>query len=102
MSDATTEIVKDGVYRLDPATPEYFENKYAQPKPRFRLEGEDVEVFGNSWMDMTGNPGCLLYAMRSAGELPLTGKVYYGKIAGLGELVHESELGELVSTDPTP
>ena len=35
----------------------------------------------------------MAYAMRSAFEkLAWSGKVYYGKVGRLGELVHESEL----------
>lgn len=72
---------------------EYFKDKYGTPNPDIRVEGTDEEVFGGSWGDQKGNPACLLYAIRAGfGKLPLSGQVYYGKINGLGELVHESEL----------
>jgi len=36
-----------------------------------------------------GNPACLEYAMRSAAERdPLNDEVVYGKIGGLGKLMH--------------
>jgi hypothetical protein len=50
-------------------------------------------VSGRSWQIMVGNPACIVYALRSAQEgLPLDDKVLYGKIEGLGHLVHISEL----------
>lgn len=53
-----------------------------------------------SWMDETGNPACLKFAMRSAfAGLPLDQEVVYGKIDGFGHLVHVSELGDVVD-DP--
>lgn len=53
-----------------------------------------VNVAGQSWMNATGNPACLGYAMRSAAAgLPLDDEVVYGKVNGLGYLVHVSELG---------
>jgi len=70
---------------------DYFKDKYGTPNPDIRIEGTDTEVFGGSWGDQNGNPACILYAIRSVG-VPLSGQVYYGKINGLGELVHESEL----------
>jgi hypothetical protein len=52
---------------------------------------------GQSWMDCNGNPTCLKYAWRSGfAGLPLDNKVIYGHINGIGHLVHESELGEVV------
>lgn len=50
-------------------------------------------VSGGSWMFAQGNPACLGYALRSGlGGLPTDNEVVYGKIAGLGHLVHVSEL----------
>lgn len=66
----------------------------------FRLEGTDREVFGGSWGDQQGNPTCLIYAVRSGlGDLPWSGNVFYGKIYGMGHLVHESELYEKEETN---
>jgi len=49
---------------------------------------------GTSWMDMQGNPACMLYAMKSGmNNLPLDNEVVYGKVDGLGHLMHVSELG---------
>ncbi len=72
---------------------EYFKKKYGTYNPKILIEDEDIKVFRDSWKWMVGNPACMLYAIRNAKEnLPINGKVYYGKIKGLGELVHESEL----------
>ena len=50
-------------------------------------------VSGKSWMFCDGNPACLAYAIRSCiGGLPTDNEVLYGKIGGLGFLVHVSEL----------
>ena len=71
----------------------YFSQKYGTPNPEIVIEDTDVNVCGRSWMDMTGNPAAMLFGMRSGTEgLPFGGAVYYGKIGGMGELVHESEL----------
>jgi len=60
---------------------------------KIKIEGLWRDVFGSSWMFANGNPACLHYAMRSAKDnLPTDDKVYYGKINGMGHLVHESEL----------
>lgn len=71
--------------------------KYGEPVI-IKIEGTDQEVFGRSWAGMSSNFAALGYGMRAAAErLPWTGNVYYGKVHGLGELVHESELGEEVA-----
>lgn len=58
-------------------------------------------VSGGSWMYAEGNPACLKYAMRSAmSGLPLDNEVVYGKIDGLGHLIHASELGEEYVPEP--
>lgn len=60
------------------------------------IEGLWKDITGKSWMYSDGNMSCLQYAMRSAKDnLPTDDKVYYGKIGGLGYLVHESELGDI-------
>lgn len=57
------------------------------------IEGLWHEIMGKSWMFTNGNPACLMYAIRSTKDnLPTDDKVYYGKINGLGYLVHESEI----------
>jgi len=86
-----TDIICGERYRIDSPSTEYFERKYGEPHPVFRVEDLDTVVFGQSWMDMDGNPACLLYAIRVV-DIPISGKVYYGKIGHLGELIHESEL----------
>ena len=77
----------------------YFKKKYGTANPIIRIEDTDRKVFGDSWMDMTGNPACLLFAMRLAQtDLPVNGEVFYGKIGYSGELVHEDELEEVKET----
>lgn len=53
-------------------------------------------VFGKSWMDCNGNPAALNYATRSAFsktiDIPTNDEVVYGKIGGLGYIVHVKEL----------
>ena len=51
-------------------------------------------VYGQSWMTSDGNPACLKYAMRAGlkDNLPTDNEVLYGKIGGLGELIHISEI----------
>ena len=75
----------------------YFENKYGTPNPTIEIEDEDMVLWPNGgWGMQQGNPACLCYAVRSGLEgIGLVGKVYYGHIDGLGELVHESELEEV-------
>lgn len=85
-----------GKYRIKGAS-KYFANKYGTSNPTIAIEGTDREVFGKFW-DVCNTPGCILYALRSGTEgIPLGGTVYYGHIegAGLGELVHESELEQI-------
>ena len=48
-------------------------------------------VAGKSWMFCNGNPACMGYAIRAVG-LPTNDEVLYGKIGGLGYLVHISEI----------
>lgn len=59
----------------------------------FRLEDWNDRVFGKSWMDMSGHPASLNYAMRAGLQrLPEDNEVVYGKIGPFGHLVHVSEL----------
>lgn len=59
----------------------------------FRLEDWWDRVSGASWMeDVFSNPACLNYATRVAFRVPPDDEVVYGKVDGLGYLVHVSEL----------
>jgi hypothetical protein len=58
----------------------------------YRVEDWWISVFGGSWMDARGNPAALAYAVRTAGSTPIDDEVLYGKIGGLGFLVHVSEI----------
>jgi len=61
-----------------------------------RIEDWWDRVGGGSWMGAKGNPACLIYAMRSGLSskinIPIDNEVLYGKINGLGYLVHIKEL----------
>ena len=74
----------------------YFIDKYGTPCPLIIIEDTDEAVFGESWKTRDGNPACIQYAVRRGFTKAIQGdgKVYYGKINGLGELVHETELIE--------
>ena len=68
------------------------------PGAKYRVENLWTEVYGKSWMISDGNPAAINYAIRVARTpIPNDDNVYYGKIDGLGYLVHESEIGEVVS-----
>lgn len=57
-------------------------------------------VAGRSWMDCDGNPAALDYAFRSVSadhDPPFSNDVVYGKIGGLGKIVHVRHLAELVA-----
>ena len=89
------KVEKNKSYRVK-GNSSYLKKKYGTPNPDIIIEDEDIAVFGGSWGDQQGNPACLLYAVRSAQDhIPFGGKVYYGKIGCLGEVVHETELTEI-------
>ena len=55
------------------------------------------KLTGGSWMDAEGNPAALIYAMRtgfSNYKVPTDNEVLYGKIGGLGHLIHVCEIDE--------
>lgn len=59
----------------------------------YRIEDYVDRVLGRSWKMCNGNPCALKYAVRSAVDnLPLDDEVLYGKIDGIGEMVHVSEI----------
>ena len=62
----------------------------------FRLEDWWINISpGKSWMDCNGNPACLNYAIRSGLlGLPFDNQVVYGKIDGLGYLIHVTEIAD--------
>ena len=50
-------------------------------------------ITGKSWKTSTGNPAALEYSLRIANtSIPLDDEVVYGKLNGLGKLVHVSEI----------
>jgi hypothetical protein len=64
----------------------------------YRIEDWWDHLTGGSWMDATGNPAALKYAMRAGlAHLPIDNEVVYGKVGAFGQLIHVSELGEVVA-----
>jgi hypothetical protein len=64
----------------------------------FEIEDWWDRVSGGSWMNATGNPACLIFAMRSAEQrprIPTDDEVVYGKRGGMGSLLHVSEFEEI-------
>lgn len=64
---------------------------------KYRIEDYWDRVAGKSWMVCDGNPACLGYAMRtglSDAPVPISDEVLYGKVNGLGHLLHVSEIEE--------
>lgn len=84
--------------------------KFVEPG-HFQLEGLEHEytiedwwdkITGGSWMWAEGNPAAIIYGMRAGlafGKIPTDDEVVYGKINGLGHLVHVSEILEEVKID---
>lgn len=67
------------------------------PGTVYHVEGLWTDVYGISWTVSVGNPSALYYAIRTSfTDLPYDDNVYYGKIGGLGYLVHANEIGEVV------
>jgi hypothetical protein len=65
----------------------------------FRVEDYWDRVSGQSWGESTNNPAALKYAIRTGlaaaiggREVPLDDEVLYGKVRGIGHLVHVSEI----------
>lgn len=59
----------------------------------FVIEDWVDRVAGKSWKFSDGNITAMLYGIRSGfARLPLDDEVVYGKMGGLGLLVHESEI----------
>ena len=91
-------IIPGKTYRIKGSSP-YFKEKYGTHNPLIRVEDWDTKVFGGSWLQMTGNPACIQFAMRSilglADPLQRPTPVWYGKVNSLGELVWEDELEEV-------
>lgn len=67
------------------------------PGAKYRVEGLWKDVFGKSWTISDGNSAALNYAIRTSfTNLPYDDNVYYGKIDGLGYLVHADEIGDVL------
>ncbi|GAF81502.1 unnamed protein product [marine sediment metagenome] len=61
----------------------------------FVVEDWFDRILGKSWMDATGNPAAMIFAMRGAmAQMSIDDEVVYGKVGALGHLVHVSELEE--------
>jgi hypothetical protein len=90
--------MKNKCYRIK-GNSKYFRQKYGTPNPIIRIKGEDKDIWTSGWAASDASV-CQLYSARVTEEnLPIFGKVYYGKIDEFDELVHESELGEEIAED---
>ena len=59
----------------------------------FRIEDWWDHMTGASWMDASGNPAALQYAVRALLKgLPTNDDVIYGKVGALGYLLHVTEV----------
>lgn len=95
--------IRNKSYRIKGKSP-YFKKKYGTSNPIIKIEGKDTDLWVKGWQN-TPVAACVLYAQRVFAEnLPLEGTVYYGHIQhgefGLGELAHETELGEEIAEEP--
>jgi len=90
------KIQPRGKYRIKGQSP-YFLRKYGTSNPVIIIKDKSTNIWPNGdWFGQKGNIGCELYRERAADEnLPET-DVWYGKIDSMGELVHESELEEVL------
>ncbi len=92
------EIKLRAKYRIK-GNSDYFKKKYSTTNPEIVIEDIDTRVFGFDalWGSLKGNPACVLYIARAeATGIDFNhGRSFYGKIKGLGELVHETELEEI-------
>ena len=60
------------------------------------------DVLGSGcWQDNLNNFACIKYASRvlASSSIPRDDEVVYGKVNGMGHLMHVSELGALVSPE---
>ena len=65
---------------------------------QYHIEDYWDRISEKSWMFSDGNMACMDYAMRAGfNNLPIDNEVVYGKINGLGKLIHVSQLGEEVT-----
>ena len=70
---------------------------------QYRLEDWWDRLGQGSWTICKGNPACLDYAFRCGMEgSPSDDEVVYGKIDGLGKLIHVTQLGAPFDKEPTP
>lgn len=61
----------------------------------YQVEDWWQNVSGGSWMHAVGNPTCLEYAIRTGSQdfpTPNDDEVLYGKIGGMGKLIHITEV----------
>jgi hypothetical protein len=67
----------------------------------YRVEDWWVNVYGGSWKYADGNPAAMQYGLRAGlALLPADDEVLYGKVDGLGALVHISEIEVPAVTAP--
>ncbi len=99
MSGTQTIAIEGGkAYIISSESPDYFKAKYGTANPGIVIEGKVNEVLGGDWMveACRGNIGCQLFMKRITADQIGNNEVYYGKVKGMGELVHAGELNEKI------
>jgi hypothetical protein len=88
---------KGKTYIVQAGDSKYLREKYGDVFTA-KVEDTDINVLGQSWRNMAGNPACMLFFMRGKSRMtPLGEAVYYCKVDGLGELFYDSELIEEIT-----
>lgn len=63
----------------------------------YDVEDWQDRVMKKSWMEMSGNPAAIKYALRAGfAGIPADDEAVYGHVGPFGHIVHVSELGPVV------
>ena len=90
------QIEKGKRYKIKESV-QYFKEKYNMNPILIEIEDLDINIWSGGWGEQAGNPACRLYAIRIASTtISAYEPVWYGHVCGMGELVAEYELEEIV------
>ena len=96
------ELRRGQLYKIVPTNldnHDYFKAKYGK-NPIIMLEDQDVNLWKGGWKANMHIMACALFGMRLwLAGVTSADNVYYGKVNGMGELVHKSELKELTKRE---
>lgn len=94
-------MIHNEIHQLARQTVEITEGQFKGQQ--FILEDWWDRLGQGSWKICTGNPACIEYAVRVLMEpIPQDDEVVYGKIDGLGKLIHVTQLDAQIDKEPTP